>query len=141
MLWAGTIFLLFLLDRLTKLILLFNPSWTVDGFLALRLNPQLAFSWPMVAGAYYPLVLIILFCLFYYAKRSYRRGNVSLWPLSLIIIGAVSNLVDRVFYGAVIDFFHWPNWFAFNLADVYITWGVMWLIFFRKSGDKIDKAQ
>jgi signal peptidase II len=52
--------------------------------------------------------------------------------LMLAIGGAVSNAVDRLFYGAVADFFHfhWQDWsfYIFNLADVAITCGVLLLI-------------
>ncbi|HWP57322.1 MAG TPA: signal peptidase II [Candidatus Acidoferrales bacterium] len=48
--------------------------------------------------------------------------------LSLILGGAIGNLIDRFLYGEVIDFldFHWSgyHWPAFNLADSFITIGV-----------------
>ena len=50
----------------------------------------------------------------------------------LIIGGAIGNLFDRVFYSAVPDFIdlHINNfhWFIFNIADIFITTGVLWLI-------------
>ncbi len=55
------------------------------------------------------------------------------WSLALIIGGALGNVVDRVRFGAVIDFldfhvagWHWP---AFNVADAAITIGVVLLLF------------
>ena len=50
----------------------------------------------------------------------------------LIIGGALGNLVDRVIYGAVADFFHFYgfgyDWYVFNIADVAITLGVIVLL-------------
>ena len=53
--------------------------------------------------------------------------------LGLISSGALGNAVDRVYFGGVIDFidffiynFHWP---AFNFADIFITLGVIFLLF------------
>ena len=53
--------------------------------------------------------------------------------LGLISSGALGNAVDRVYFGGVIDFidffiynFHWP---AFNFADIFITMGVILLLF------------
>ena len=53
--------------------------------------------------------------------------------LSLILGGAIGNLIDRVIYGYVIDFFdvyyqtwHWP---VFNIADSAITLGVVFMIY------------
>jgi signal peptidase II len=52
--------------------------------------------------------------------------------LALCIGGALSNALDRLIYGAVADFFHfhWGTWsfYIFNLADVFITFGVILLI-------------
>uniref|UniRef100_UPI002AFDFE54 signal peptidase II n=1 Tax=Devosia sp. TaxID=1871048 RepID=UPI002AFDFE54 len=52
--------------------------------------------------------------------------------LALCIGGALSNVIDRLVYGAVADFFHfhWGEWsfYIFNLADVAITAGVILLI-------------
>ncbi|KKB86050.1 hypothetical protein VW29_04725 [Devosia limi DSM 17137] len=52
--------------------------------------------------------------------------------LALCIGGALSNAIDRLIYGAVADFFHfhWGTWsfYIFNLADVFITFGVILLI-------------
>jgi len=49
-----------------------------------------------------------------------------------IIGGAIGNLFDRVYFNAVPDFIdlHWNNfhWFIFNIADIFITIGVIWLI-------------
>jgi signal peptidase II len=54
--------------------------------------------------------------------------------LSFIIGGAVGNLIDRILYGEVIDFldFYWGSyhWPAFNLADSFITVGVLIILFY-----------
>lgn len=54
------------------------------------------------------------------------------WPLSLVLGGAIGNLIDRLAYGHVVDFldffygrYHWP---AFNVADSAIVCGAAWLI-------------
>lgn len=60
------------------------------------------------------------------------RKNAIVWALLLLLSGALANLVDRFFNGAVTDYLdfyigssHWP---AFNLADVWITLGVIGVI-------------
>ena len=59
----------------------------------------------------------------------------------IIIIGAISNILDRVINTYVVDFIliHYENyyWPAFNFADIYITIGIIMLIvsFFIKSED------
>ena len=47
----------------------------------------------------------------------------------LILSGAISNIIDRLYFGCVIDFIHIPFWPAiFNLADVFITIGTVILL-------------
>ena len=66
---------------------------------------------------------------------------------ALIAGGALGNLIDRLWYGAVVDFIslHWAGyyWFVFNLADIWITLAVIILLldaFWPQSGAK-TKAQ
>jgi signal peptidase II len=62
----------------------------------------------------------------WFARDPARPG---LWPaVGLLAGGALGNLADRVRDGAVIDFLDPPNWPAFNLADVAITFGVALLL-------------
>lgn len=52
--------------------------------------------------------------------------------VGLLIGGALGNVIDRIIYGAVADFFHFyawgRDWYVFNVADVAITVGVMVLL-------------
>lgn len=57
------------------------------------------------------------------------KGKENPLGLSLVLGGAIGNLIDRLFYGSVIDFidvfvgrFHWP---AFNVADSSLTIGII----------------
>jgi signal peptidase II len=67
-----------------------------------------------------------------YLLRRYPRQTLFCFALSLILGGAVGNVIDRVLYGAVVDFldfhaagYHWP---AFNVADSAITCGAVLLV-------------
>ena len=61
-----------------------------------------------------------------------------LWlPTGMLIGGAVGNLIDRVTDGSVIDFIKVPDWPAFNLADMAITFGILallWVLEGKRSG-------
>ncbi len=48
-------------------------------------------------------------------------------PLALIIAGSASNLVDRFRFGYVLDFVTVPHWPTFNVADIAIAGGAVWL--------------
>ena len=72
-------------------------------------------------------VALLLF--WFYRLKSEDKGMAI--PLSLILGGAIGNLLDRMRLGEVIDFldfyigpYHWP---AFNVADSAITVGTLWL--------------
>lgn len=74
--------------------------------------------------------LAIFFIIFYISKTSSRLEKIS---LSLVLGGALGNLIDRLTIGKVIDFidlfvgnWHWP---AFNIADSALTIGIILFLF------------
>lgn len=153
--FAG-IFCVIVLDQIAKGILLFlitgsafvfGPAWSVVPvpYLMARVtnffnivftwNPGTAFSMFRAVGDNAPLIMIIatgviIALLIYYLLRRAKSYEVA--PIVLIIGGALGNLIDRIRFGAVIDFLdfhigalHWP---AFNVADMFITIGVVFYI-------------
>ena len=73
------------------------------------------------------VVIIILTIILNKAEKLSRIG------LLLVIGGALGNFFDRIFYSAVPDFidFHYNgfHWFIFNIADIFITLGILCLIY------------
>ncbi len=68
-----------------------------------------------------------------YFMLTQTNNFIEKWGFTLIIAGAISNIMDRVIHKYVLDFiylhygeFYWP---AFNLADIYITLGVFIILF------------
>ncbi len=62
----------------------------------------------------------------YFALRPDRPW---LWlPTGMLVGGAIGNLIDRIANGSVIDFIKLPDWPAFNVADMSITFGVLALL-------------
>jgi signal peptidase II len=94
-------------------------------------NPGTSFSLFRALGTAAPLILVVLtaaiigFLGHFLFMRAKPREKL---PLALIVGGALGNLIDRVRFGAVIDFldFHIGNWHwpAFNIADICICIGV-----------------
>ena len=73
-------------------------------------------------------VLLTLF-LFWYLWSVRTLSIVIRLGISFIIAGAIGNLIDRIFLGAVIDFLDFMignfHWYVFNLADSYVTVGMV----------------
>ena len=101
----------------------------------------------LVNNIYMVLILTIIIILFIYALQINRR--MYYFSFSLIIGGAIGNLIDRFSYNAVLDFIdlHYNNyhWYVFNIADITITTGCILTIilelFFKEKENKneIDK--
>lgn len=139
-------------DQLTKAIvaqkIIFGSSKSIiPGFFNLThiRNRGAIFGFFSQSGSQLLYVMLTLaslaalaFVIFYFLKTptSERLMKIS---LSLILAGALGNLIDRIFRGYVIDFldfyvkkWHWPS---FNVSDASITIGAFFIIFiffFRK---------
>lgn len=68
------------------------------------------------------------------------------WGIAIVLGGALGNLIDRLAYGAVADFFSFHAfgyyWYIFNLADVAIALGLiilLWDIVLKPDGPKSSK--
>ena len=123
--------LVLIVDRLTKYILFRNLSEgesvkVVPGFfhITLVLNSGAAFGLFKGRSLFFTVstILVIIFiCL--YVWRGGCKDLLVLTALSLILGGAVGNLIDRVLFGYVIDFLDFRIWPVFNIADASITIG------------------
>ena len=66
-------------------------------------------------------------------------------PLQIAIIfiaaGAISNIIDRFIHGCIIDFIDLKIWPVFNLADIFITFGVIFFLFYfyKKPDSRLTK--
>ena len=76
----------------------------------------------------YICIIIIVFILAFYKKFFYKAKSTQIF-LSLILAGAVSNLIDRLRFGFVVDFLDFRIWPVFNIADIAITIGTALLVF------------
>ena len=74
--------------------------------------------------------------LIYFELKENRQSKSYSIALSLILAGALGNLIDRLFFGYVIDFLDFRIWPVFNVADSAITIGAIllgWSILFKKN--------
>ncbi len=91
-------------------------------------------------------LIAVLVAIIYAYKKQNSLHPIQLYALALISGGALGNLYDRIFLGAVRDFIDWHiknyHWPAFNIADSAITLGivmfVVYEIFFKKKKKGIE---
>lgn len=123
----------FVADRLLKNMALdlgLNQAKAIiDDILVFRLvfNQNISFSLPLSGPWLNILITLIVFTLFFiiiHAKIKRTLDKKSLFLLTFILFGAISNLLDRFLYGAVVDYFDLKYFTIFNLADVMISVGV-----------------
>ena len=76
------------------------------------------------------LIILVIVVIFFMIKNS---KGIKKYSLLMVLGGALGNLYDRIVYNAVPDFIdlHYNSfhWFIFNIADIFITLGVICLIY------------
>ena len=147
------VFSIFLLDRLSKIYVIYLDKKSLGSellsskFLNIRLiwNEGIAFGLLSFNEKFFYnlltlIILIIILIIFFMVLKSYGLKKYS---LLMILGGALGNVYDRIFYGAVPDFidFHIGNfhWFIFNVADIFITLGVIFMILIEVTGNNKNK--
>ena len=142
--------LIFTLDRLSKYIILklSEPSGelniSITSFLDFNLlwNDGIAFGLLSFGQSlYYNIItLVIILVTLTIVWFAYRSKGLEKISFLLIIGGSFGNIFDRFYYSSVIDFidisFKNFHWFIFNVADIFISLGVILLIileFFKKN--------
>ena len=136
------IFLIFILDRLTKIYIIYLDKINSGSeiYLSKYVNIYLIWNEGIAFGLFSLdeknlynyltifIFIIVLLILFWIIKSK----GIQKYALSMISGGALGNLFDRIFYRAVPDFIdlHINNfhWFIFNIADIFITIGVFIMI-------------
>ena len=136
------LFVIFSLDRISKIYIIYLNKKYYDSaiFQSKYLNIDLMWNEGIAFGLFsfnkanlYNFLTIIISALILIIFIMVIK-NIGLKKYSLIMIlgGAIGNLYDRVFFRAVPDFidFHIGefHWFVFNIADIFITLGVIFMI-------------
>lgn len=125
-----------------------NPVFNIT----LHHNPGAAFSFLSDAGGWQRyfltgISLVVSLVLIVWLYRLPKADRLNGWALSLILGGAVGNLIDRALFGKVIDFIqvHYQDWYfpTFNIADSAISVGGALLLlglFFPPAAERADKT-
>ena len=144
---------IFLLDRISKIYVIYLDKKFLGSeiFSSKFLNIKLIWNEGIAFGLFsfdknslynfltlfIAIIIIIIFFMFI------KSTGFKKYSLLIILGGALGNVFDRIFYKAVPDFidFHINNfhWFIFNVADVFISLGVIFMILFEFIGNNEKK--
>ena len=139
--------ILILLDQASKYFFgsfLANKTISIIGdFVSLRItnNTGIAFSLP-IEGLILKLITIWLIAAigwYYFQHEKHRDKTLVQAAYTLILSGAISNGIERVFFGKVVDFIAVKYFAIFNFADIFISVGAILLFFFYYSYERNTK--
>tara|TARA_B100001758_G_C18257606_1_gene529226 strand:- start:393 stop:893 length:501 start_codon:yes stop_codon:yes gene_type:complete len=133
------IFLIFTIDRYSKIGIIRNftdTSFYLNDFLNFDLvwNTGIGFGFlstdsSLIYNLITGIICIVIMFLIYLIVKSKTSDKIL---FSMILGGAMGNVYDRLTYFAVPDFIdiHYKNfhWFTFNIADIFITLGIILII-------------
>ena len=136
------VLLFFLLDRISKIYVINQDKKLIGSeiFSSKYLNINLIWNEGIAFGLlsfdqeilYNSLTILIILIICFIFLMILKSSGLSKFALIMIFAGALGNVFDRILYKAVPDFidFHVGNfhWFIFNVADIFITLGVFFMI-------------
>ena len=143
------IFIIFLFDRISKIYVIYldNKLFGSEIFSSNFLNINLMWNEGIAFGLfsfnekifYNLLTIIILIIILIIFIMTIKSDGFKKYSFLMILGGALGNVFDRIYYKAVPDFidFHIGNfhWFIFNVADIFITLGVIFMIIIEITGN------
>lgn len=147
------IFLVIILDQITKYLAIGLKNGSikvVENFMELVYVENRGAAFGILQGkkiilVFFTFFIIAALCYFLYKSRS-RLSTISKVSISLIIGGAIGNLIDRIFRHFVIDFISvtFPNGYefpVFNVADIAVVCGTFLLIIAFVKTDDFEEIQ
>ncbi len=142
-LYFVTVFFIFLADRISKLYIL--SILENFGNVNININSYINFVLVWNSGIAFGLLsfdqseiynLITIFIIFINLLIVYiiiKLKDIRAYFFLIVLGGSLGNLFDRIYYSAVLDFidisFKNFHWFIFNVADIFISIGIICLIF------------
>ncbi len=148
-----TVIIIFSLDRISKfyVILQSEKNLSYDLFESKFLNINLVWNEGIAFGLlsfdknhlYNLLTILIIVLIIIIFFMILKSKGLKKYSLLMVLGGALGNLYDRIYFKAVPDFidFHIGNfhWFIFNVSDIFISLGVLFLISLELINNKKEK--
>jgi len=141
--YFGIVLFIFLIDRISKLYILsiLEDSGSVDIKINSFLNLILIWNSGVGFGLfsfdqseiYNVITSIIIFINLFIIYLIVKSKDISAYFFLIVLGGSLGNLFDRMYYSSVPDFidisYKGYHWFVFNVADIFISLGIICLIF------------
>ncbi|MFR0611173.1 signal peptidase II [Limosilactobacillus balticus] len=133
----GVILILTICDQLLKSwvassIVLGGSKQLIPGIIELTNLRNSGAAWSLFEGqqTFFTIITIIAIIVIGYFIWQYRKNASMIIGLALIMAGTIGNFIDRLRQGYVVDMFEttFINFPIFNIADMCLTIGVIWLI-------------
>lgn len=113
-------------------IVLGGSKQLIPGIIELTNLRNSGAAWSIFEGqqTFFTIITIVVIIVIGYFIWQYRKNIPMLIGLSLIMAGTIGNFIDRLRQGYVVDMFEttFINFPIFNIADMCLTIGVIWLI-------------
>lgn len=117
---------------------LYDVIPVIPGFFQLNYitNKGMAFGINLPVGiSFFSGISLIITCFLVWILWCERKNNLLMrTSLALILGGAIGNLIDRILFGEVVDFFDFMignfHWYIFNIADSAVTVGIILMLFY-----------
>lgn len=131
-----SVLMFFVLDRYLKFLAknLDTDISLIKNILSFTFHPNKGISFSLAFPSPYLkliiiilLIVLIIYCCYLFIKKEYSE----FLAFFSIILGALSNLIDRFKYSYVIDYLNFFNLNILNLADVMISMACLYIIFFK----------
>ena len=141
--YFGIILFIFLLDRISKLYILSilenfgNVDININSYINFILVWNSGVGFGLLSfdqsNIYNTITILIIFINLFIVYLIIKSKDFRVYFFLIILGGSLGNLFDRIYYSAVPDFidisYNDYHWFIFNVADIFISLGIICLIF------------
>jgi signal peptidase II len=137
-------------DQLIKMLIIgnvciSNSKLIIDNFFSLTCVKNYGAAFGIMSGNMIILIFITILLIYYIIREIEKNydNDITLLSLTLILGGATGNLIDRIFRGYVVDYLSFKIFgyevAIFNVADIFITFGVIFMIIILLKDGKVWK--
>ena len=129
------------LSGIFLIVLLIILDQTVKWYVLHSSTVEVLCNYGIAMGISVPKIIFVVLwvgVIFFVVQLWLRSGEsdkfITHFSFILILSGGISNLIDRIYYGCVVDYIPLVNISSFNIADVFITFGAILILWtnFRK---------